>query len=62
MISPISSTIGDSKGSIEIEPLARKISDLHKGMDILYRDGNTARLPISLSMVWELEAGYHFLP
>lgn len=46
-ISSIASTVGSPDGTIEIEPLARKISDLHKGMDIFYRDGDAARLPVS---------------
>lgn len=46
-ISSIASTVGNTDGTIEIEPLARKISDLHKGMDIFYRDGDAARLSVS---------------
>ncbi len=46
-ISSIAPTVGNPDGTIEIEPLARKISDLHKGMDIFYRDGNAARLSVS---------------
>lgn len=46
-ISSIAPTVGNPDGTIEIEPLARKISDLHKGMDIFYRDGDAARLSVS---------------
>ncbi len=46
-ISSIAQTVGNPDGTIEIEPLARKISDLHKGMDIFYRDGDAARLSVS---------------
>ncbi|MBQ5319335.1 MAG: AAA family ATPase [Oscillospiraceae bacterium] len=46
-ISSIAPTVGNPNGTIEIEPLARKLSDLHKGMDIFYRDGDAARLSVS---------------
>ena len=46
-IGSIASTIGSSNGTIEIEPLARKVADLHKGMDIFFKDGEAARLSIS---------------
>lgn len=46
-IAAIASTVGNADGVIEIEPLARKISDLHKGMDIVFRDGKAARLSVS---------------
>ena len=46
-ISAIAQAVGNSGGKIEIEPLARKLSDLHKGMDIFYRDGDAARLSVS---------------
>ncbi len=46
-ISSIATTVGAADGTIEIEPLARKISDLHKGMDIIFRDGEAARLSVS---------------
>lgn len=46
-ISAIAPTIGDTDGVITIEPLARKMSDLHKGMDIIYRDGNAAGLSVA---------------
>ncbi|MDR1581421.1 MAG: AAA family ATPase [Synergistaceae bacterium] len=47
-ISSIVKMIGTSSGTVEIEPLARKISDLNKGMDIVMQDGNAASFPISL--------------
>lgn len=46
-IASIATTVGAADGMIEIEPLARKISDLHKGMDIIFRDGEAARLSVS---------------
>lgn len=46
-LSMIKQTMNSTSGLIEIEPLARKISDLHKGMDIIYKDGNSARFSIS---------------
>ena len=46
-MSSIGKTMGSSTGTVEIEPLARKISDLHKGMDIVYKDGVAAQFSIS---------------
>ena len=46
-IATIASTIGAANGTIEIEPLARKMTDLHKGMDVIFRDGEAARLSVS---------------
>lgn len=46
-IAAIASTVGAANGSIEIEPLARKMTDLHKGMDVIFRDGEAARLSVS---------------
>lgn len=46
-IASIASTVGAANGTIEIEPLARKLSDLHKGMDIIFSDGEAARLSVS---------------
>lgn len=46
-IAAIASTVGASNGIIEIEPLARKMTDLHKGMDVIFRDGEAARLSVS---------------
>ena len=43
----IAPTIGSLNSIVEIEPLARKISDLHKGMDIVFRDGEAAKLSVS---------------
>lgn len=49
-ISGIVSTLNRREGSkIEISPLSRKISDLHKGMDIFFKDGNSAELSVSLN-------------
>ena len=46
-IAGIASTVGAANGTIEIEPLARKMTDLHKGMDVIFRDGEAARLSVS---------------
>lgn len=46
-IAAISQTIGAGNSSIEIEPLARKITDLNKGMDIIMQDGHAASFPIA---------------
>ena len=46
-ISAIAATVGAVDGTIQIEPLARKMTDLHKGMDVVFRDGNAARLSVS---------------
>ena len=46
-IAAIASTVGAANGIIEIEPLARKMTDLHKGMDVIFRDGEAARLSVS---------------
>lgn len=46
-ISAIGKTIGSESGTVEVEPLARKISDINKGMDIVMKDGSAAALPIS---------------
>ena len=46
-IASIASTVGSANGTIEIEPLARKMADLHKGMDIIFRDGEAARLSVA---------------
>ena len=46
-IAAIASTVGAANGTIEIEPLARKMPDLHKGMDVIFRDGEAARLSVS---------------
>ncbi|MDR3203611.1 MAG: AAA family ATPase [Deltaproteobacteria bacterium] len=46
-ISSIGQTIGSFSSKVEIEPLARKISDLNKGMDIVMQDGDAAPFPVS---------------
>lgn len=43
----IGKTIGAPASTVEIEPLARRISDLHKGMDIVFKDGPSAKFSIS---------------
>lgn len=46
-LSTVGSTLGNLNSSVAIEPIARNISDLHKGMDIMYCDGETANFPVS---------------
>lgn len=46
-ISAIGKTIGSESSTVEVEPLARKISDINKGMDIVMKDGAAATFPIS---------------
>lgn len=46
-IAAIGQTIGAVSSNVEIEPLARKITDLNKGMDIIMQDGNAASFPIA---------------
>lgn len=46
-IAAIGNTIGSPNSNVEIEPLARKISDLNKGMDIVMQDGNAASFSIA---------------
>jgi len=46
-LAAISDTIGDASITVEIESLARRLSDLNKGMDIVMKDSNSASFPIS---------------
>lgn len=46
-IAVIGQTIGSGSSKVEIEPLARKITDLNKGMDIIMQDGNAASFSIA---------------
>lgn len=46
-MSSIGSTLGTEGSVVEIEPLTRKISDLHKGMDIVYSDIESEKFSIS---------------
>lgn len=46
-ISGIGKTIGSESSTVEVEALARKISDINKGMDIVMKDGAAATFPIS---------------
>ncbi len=39
-LSEIGNLIGSTASALQIEPLSRKISDLHKGIDVKYQDGN----------------------
>ncbi len=47
IMASIGTTMGSLSSVVEIEPLARKITDLHKGMDIVYKDGSSAKFSIS---------------
>lgn len=45
-LSKISTTLGSSNSKVQIEPLTRKIGDLHKGMDITFKEGETATFSV----------------
>lgn len=45
-LSKISTTMGSSNSRVQIEPLTRKIGDLHKGMDITFKEGETASFSV----------------
>ena len=45
-ISQIGNVVGNQGSSLQIEPISRKISDLHKGFDIKFTDGNAASLSL----------------
>lgn len=45
-LSKISRALGSSNSKVQIEPLTRKISDLHKGMDITFKEGSTATFSV----------------
>lgn len=45
-LSKISTTIGSSNSKVQIEPLTRKIGDLHKGMDITFKENDTASFSV----------------
>ena len=45
-IAAIGHTVGSPNSNVEIEPLARKITDLNKGMDIIMQDSNAASFSI----------------
>jgi len=46
-LSKIGSTLGNTNSKVQIEPVTRKISDLHKGMDITFKDGLGASFSVS---------------
>lgn len=46
-LSKIGSTLGHSNSKVQIEPLTRKINDLHKGMDITFKEGMAASFSVS---------------
>lgn len=39
-LSEIGSLVGSATSALQIEPLSRKISDLHKGIDVKFQDGS----------------------
>ena len=45
-LNQIGTTLGNQDGKVNIEPLARKLEDLHKGMDITFKDGNSGAFPV----------------
>lgn len=45
-LSRIGTTLGSNNSVVQIEPLTRKINDLHKGMDITFKDGDTASFSV----------------
>ena len=47
ILSKICTTLGSGNSKVQIEPLARKISDLHKGMDITYKEELTASFSVT---------------
>ena len=46
-LNKVGNTLGNINSSVAIEPIARNISDLHRGMDIMYCEGETAIFPVS---------------
>ncbi|MBE5970364.1 MAG: DUF2813 domain-containing protein [Erysipelotrichaceae bacterium] len=46
-LSKIISTLGNNGGLVQIEPLTRKINDLHRGMDITYKERKSASFSVS---------------
>lgn len=46
-LSKIATTLGSSNSKVQIEPLTRKISNLHKGMDITLKEGATATFSVA---------------
>lgn len=45
-LAEIGRAFGNRNGGVNIEPLARKLEDLPKGMDITFQDGNALAFPI----------------
>ena len=45
-LSKISTTMGSGNSKVQIEPLTRKIGDLHKGMDIIFKESGTASFSV----------------
>ena len=47
ILSEIAPVIGIKQDSVVIEPLARNVDDLHKGLDVFIKEENSLSLPIS---------------
>lgn len=47
MISKISQVIGSPNSHLSIEPVSRSLSDLHRGMDVKFKDGNGPNLSVA---------------
>ncbi len=45
-LSKIGSTLGQNNSKVQIEPLSRRIGDLHKGMDITFKEGAAASFSV----------------
>ena len=46
-IAQIGNVVGANGGHLQIEPISRKISDLHRGIDVKFRDGNGASFSLA---------------
>lgn len=46
-LSQIATTLGSNHGKVQIEPLTRKIDDLHKGMDITFKEDIAASFSVT---------------
>ncbi|MEG2270535.1 MAG: AAA family ATPase [Bacilli bacterium] len=46
-LSRISKTLGSDNSNVKIEPMTRKLSDLHKGMDITFKEGDAASFSVT---------------
>ena len=46
-IAQIGNVVGGNGGHLQIEPISRKISDLHRGIDVKFRDGTGASFSLA---------------